>query len=303
MSQRYVQRQAGSSYPTSVLLNSSRDLGWSTLSAELRSHGRSDGPGSAASHAEVAITMQGASEGQVACKVGGSWRTVRPTAGSIWLRPIGAKSDVARISAPKVRVMHLYVPALVFGRLADDYDLPASAAHSIRYSCGVQDEAINQIGRSVLSEMMHPTAAGRMLVETSSLFLAAHLTHSYLEAEAAAIRPRALVCLGLDATRLRRVLEFVDVHLTDDLSVADLAKVACLSIFHFTRAFAASMGVPPHRYVSQRRLEYAKAMLVTGRVSLGKIAFDTRFSSQSSFTRAFRRATGMTPAQYRRASR
>jgi AraC family transcriptional regulator len=66
-----------------------------------------------------------------------------------------------------------------------------------------------------------------------------------------------------------------------------------------SRAFAAATGVPPHRYVSQRRLESAKAMIATGS-SLSEIAFNCQFSSQSSFTRAFRRATGMTPAEYRR---
>jgi AraC family transcriptional regulator len=103
----------------------------------------------------------------------------------------------------------------------------------------------------------------------------------------------------LDDRRLRRVLAYVEEHLADDITVADLANVACLSIFHFTRAFAAATGVPPHRYVSQRRLESAKAMIATGS-SLSEIAFNCQFSSQSSFTRAFRRATGMTPNEYRR---
>ena len=106
----------------------------------------------------------------------------------------------------------------------------------------------------------------------------------------------------LDDRRLRRVLAYVEEHLADDITVADLANVACLSIFHFTRAFAAATGVPPHRYVSQRRLESAKAMIATGS-SLSEIAFNCQFSSQSSFTRAFRRATGMTPAEYRQKSR
>src|ERR1700730_890849 len=61
-----------------------------------------------------------------------------------------------------------------------------------------------------------------------------------------------------------------------------------------------TMGVPPHRYVSRRRLESAKTMIATGLASLCEIAFNCQFSSQSSFTRAFRRATGMTPAEYRR---
>ena len=107
----------------------------------------------------------------------------------------------------------------------------------------------------------------------------------------------------LDDRRLRRVLTYVDEHLAEDITVADLANVACLSIFHFTRAFAATMGVPPHRYVSQRRLESAKVMIATGRASLSEIALDCQFSSESSFTRAFRRAIGMTPAAYRRTLR
>jgi AraC family transcriptional regulator len=50
----------------------------------------------------------------------------------------------------------------------------------------------------------------------------------------------------------------------DDIAVADLANVTWLSIFHFARAFSSAIGVPPHRYVSQGRLEWAKAMLAAG---------------------------------------
>ena len=107
----------------------------------------------------------------------------------------------------------------------------------------------------------------------------------------------------LDRARLSRVLAYIEEHLAEDITVTELTNVACLSIFHFTRAFAGAMGMPPHRYVSRRRLENAKAMIATGRASLHEIALDCQFSSQSSFTRAFRRATGITPAEYRRALR
>ena len=193
------------------------------------------------------------------------------------------------------------MPTGVFTGLMDDYNLPAVPGRSIRYSCGVQDDLISQIGLSVLSEMMSPTAAGRMLVETSSLLLAARLAHAH--SETGPIRSPTPSRHGLDDGRLRRVLAYVEEHLAEEITVADLANVACLSVFHFTRAFAATMGVPPHRYVSQRRLESAKAMIAAGRAPLSQIALDTRFSSQSSFTRAFRRATGMTPAEYGRTLR
>jgi AraC family transcriptional regulator len=297
-----AQRREDPEYPKSTLLKSSNDLGWSTLFADLRSHSRYEGPGGfPPPDAEVGIVVRGSDEGFVRYKVDGSQWSARPTTGSIWLKPIGGKYDETHIRHPKVEALHLYVPTVAFARLMDDYNLPAVPGRSIRYSCGVQDEVINQIGLSVLSEMMSPTAAGRMLVETSSLLLAARLEHTH--SETGLIRPPIPSGHRLDDGRLRRVLTYIEEHLAEDIAVADLANVACLSIFHFTRAFAATMGVPPHRYVSQRRLESAKAMIATARASLAEIALDCRFSSQSSFTRAFRRATGMTPAEYRRTLR
>jgi len=301
----FAQRQEELKYAKShavELLKSSIDLGWSTLTADLRSHSSYDGPGAAApADAEVGIIVRGSEEGLLAFKFAGSWQSARPTTGSIRLRPIGRTCDEARISSTKVEVLHLYVPTAVFARLMDDYNLPAVPERSIRHSCGVQDAVINQIGLSVLSEMMSPTAAGRMLVETSSLLLAARLAHSHLETEL--IRSPIQSRHGLDDGRLQRILAYVEEHLAEDITVADLASVACLSIFHFTRAFAATMDVPPHRYVSRRRLEIAKEMIATGRASLSEIALHCRFSSQSSLTRAFRRATGVTPAEYRRTLR
>ena len=296
-----AQRQ-GERYPKTTLLKSSKDLGWSTLLAELHSHGRYEGPGAAApTHADVGIIVRGSDEGLLTYKFAGSWQSTRPTTGSIHLRPIGVNSDEVRIGSANMQALHLYVPTVAFARLMDDYNLPAVPGRSIRYSCGVQDELINQIGLSVLSEMMCPTAAGRILVETSSLLLAARLAHAHAETEL--IRLPILTPHRLDNVRLRRVLAYVEEHLAEHITVTDLANVACLSIFHFTRAFAAAMGVPPHRYVSQRRLESAKAMIATGRASLSEIALHCRLSSQSSLTRAFRRATGVTPAEYRRTLR
>jgi AraC family transcriptional regulator len=197
--------------------------------------------------------------------------------------------------------MHLYLPATLFRRLSDDFNLSGAPAHSIRYIAGIQDEVIDQIVLSILSEMTNETAAGRMYVETASLMLAARIIHGYCDSGSCTLTAPA--AHRLDHMRLRRVLAYIEEHLAEDITVAELANVACLSIFHFTRAFAGSMGVPPHRYLSRRRLESAKAMMATGRAPLSEIALECRFSSQSSFTRAFRRATGVTPAEYRRSLR
>ena len=105
---------------------------------------------------------------------------------------------------------------------------------------------------------------------------------------------------GLDRRRLTRVREYIAANLESDLAIAQLAKVACLSQFHFARAFKAAVGQSPHQYVSAQRLERAKEMLTRGDQSLLDITIALNFSSQANFTRAFRVGTGRTPGQFRR---
>ena len=97
------------------------------------------------------------------------------------------------------------------------------------------------------------------------------------------------------------MLDYIDAHLAEGITAADLANVARFSVFHFTRAFSAAIGTPPQRYVRRRRFERAKALIAVASTSIARAAFMCGFSSQASFTRAFRKATGMTPAAYRRA--
>jgi AraC family transcriptional regulator len=290
------QRQEDSQYET--LRSSSSESGWSTLLAEVRSYHRGGGrPGQVAQQPEIFIALEGSGKGISGHRVGGNWCTARLRSGLIWLKPTGGKYDETYITQKAVRVLKLDLARSLFTQLSESYGLPTALDRSIRYEGGMQDDIINQIGLSVLSEMMNPTAAGQMLVETSSLLLAAKLVTAHLDSGHARFSkepPRRL-----DARRLRRVLDYVEDHLFDDIAVADLASVASLSVFHFTRAFASAAGMPPHRYVSQRRLEWAKARIAAGGTSIAQIALMCRFSSQSSFTRAFRRATGVTPAEYR----
>jgi AraC-like DNA-binding protein len=104
----------------------------------------------------------------------------------------------------------------------------------------------------------------------------------------------------LDRRRLFRVLDHIDRHLECDVTLDGLALVACLSRFHFARAFKQAVGQSPLRYVIARRLERAKVLLIEGETPLVEIALSLQFSSQANFSRAFRQATGLAPGQYRR---
>jgi AraC family transcriptional regulator len=104
---------------------------------------------------------------------------------------------------------------------------------------------------------------------------------------------------GLPRWRLKRVLAYVDDNLSHDISLDDLARVACLSSHHFSELFRQSMGTSPYRYVMARRVECAKVMLRTSVKGVLEIALAVGFSDQSHFSKVFRRATGTTPGLYR----
>ncbi|MBN8233238.1 AraC family transcriptional regulator [Corallococcus macrosporus] len=108
---------------------------------------------------------------------------------------------------------------------------------------------------------------------------------------------------GLSAAALHRVRLFIEAHLARSIRVGELAQRSGLSVFYFTRAFRQSMGMTPHAYVQQRRVERARGLLSHTNRSLGDIALEVGFSSQSHFTTVFRRVTGLTPAVVRRAGR
>ncbi len=108
---------------------------------------------------------------------------------------------------------------------------------------------------------------------------------------------------GLPDSTLARLQQHIANHLGERLDLEGLARVACLSRFHFARRFRQSTGCSPMAYVQRARLLAACQWLDQqgGRVS--DIAAMLGYFDQSHFTRAFRRATGMTPGQYLRRPR
>ena len=105
---------------------------------------------------------------------------------------------------------------------------------------------------------------------------------------------------GLPVWQQKRVVEFIEEHLAEEISLAALAEIADLSLYHFARAFTQSFGVPPHRYHMARRMDRAKSLLQRSALSVTQIGIQIGFRETSSFTRAFRRFTGLTPTEYRR---
>jgi AraC family transcriptional regulator len=96
---------------------------------------------------------------------------------------------------------------------------------------------------------------------------------------------------------LRRIRDYVSAHLAEPIEVAALAALAGRSSFHFSRVFARSVGMTPHRYVVHLRLQAAIQHMRQGRMGLAEIAAETGFADQSHLSRWIRRVHGVTPSE------
>ena len=109
---------------------------------------------------------------------------------------------------------------------------------------------------------------------------------------------RPLPSGGLSRHQARRVLEYIEANLSRPLSLRRLSQIADLSLHHFAHMFKRTMGVTPYQYVLGRRLERAKIMLCSTKVSLVDISLSTGFDSQSHFSSTFHRMVGATPTEF-----
>jgi len=157
------------------------------------------------------------------------------------------------------------------------------------------DPQIEHIGWALKAELEADEPFGRLYADGLGLALAAHLLRRY----APEVSQR--VAGGLPKRRLQRVMDYIQDHLAEDLTLAQIARVANVSPSHFKLLFKQSVGVPVHQYVIRRRVEYATELLLGDRLSLSDVALEAGFANPSHMARCMRRITGMTPTVLRNA--
>jgi AraC family transcriptional regulator len=157
------------------------------------------------------------------------------------------------------------------------------------------DPLIEHLGLTLLAEADSATPSGRLFSDSLIQTLTLHLLTNYGTSR----RLVRSVSGGLSGYRLRHVKEFIDEHLEDDLSLAELSAAAGLSQFHFARAFRTSTGSTPQQFVMQRRIERAKELLSKNDLPIVEVSLRTGFKNQSHFTSLFRKFTRLTPKVWR----
>lgn len=153
------------------------------------------------------------------------------------------------------------------------------------------DSQIASIARSLRSELISGGISGCLYAESLAHRLALHLLLYYSNLNLRVPQPAG----RLSQSRLNLVLEYINEHLAEAISLADLASTIQIDIYWFTKMFQRSTGLAPHQYVIERRVEKAKTLILSSDLSIAEIAHQVGFADQAHLTRHFKRLIGTMP--------
>ena len=217
---------------------------------------------------------------------GGPPQQLGPSIGPLSFYPAG---PAYRTAGSGSRYAHVCWSAGLYGTVAPDL----SRAPQLEPALTFPDPLLAQLLRSLVEEIGE-NRADRLLADSLVAAIAMRVAQRS--------KPSAERQPDLTTRRMGRVLDYIEANLDTELSLAELAAVACLSPCHFSRSFKDAVGVGPQRYTVRRRVERAKTLLRRGEGNLADVAAATGFADQSHFTAAFRRETGTTPGRFRAAT-
>lgn len=153
------------------------------------------------------------------------------------------------------------------------------------------DALLQGIFSTLRDEVEVGKIGGDLLVDSLKTTLALHLLRNYCTTQ-----PKVSgYSNGLSQLTLQQVTEYIHEHLDRNLKLVELSAIAQISPYHFLRLFKQRMGITPHQYILQSRIEKAKHLPQHSDLSIANIAVQTGFSDQSHLTKCFKRTVGITP--------
>jgi AraC family transcriptional regulator len=224
---------------------------------------------------------------QMERKIDRSWETSQVLPGAIGLCPFNLSHELRWHSEMNLLSLNLEHELLVRRTL----ELFNTEQVELLCPMGFQDPLIQQIGLALKAEAQSDGGGSRLYAETMANALAVHLLRHYSTQGHRKLEDKWAMC----PHKLMWVKNYINDYLERQFSVDELAGIAQLSPYHFSRAFKKSVGISPHQYVIQQRVERAKQLLLQGKMSLSEIAIACGFSHQSHLNRHFKRLTGVTP--------
>jgi AraC family transcriptional regulator len=271
-----------------------RSLSWAGMAAEfveLTSHERVECRFKAPVHLLIVYEQGMRREGETFVE-GLPRSALRDLSRKLTFVPAGHEYHAWQEPRTLTRLMYIYIDPATLQSHAE-IDIGDSLLAPRLY---IEDKTLWDTALKIRRSIENPTIENRHYSEALGIVL----MHEIMRLNRGAPRVEPQIKGGLAAWQQKAVTTYIEEHVAERISLATLAQLARLSPYYFCRAFKQSFGIPPHRYHTNRRIEHAKALLAQRDVSVTDIGMSVGFSETSSFSAAFRKATGVTPSSYHR---
>jgi AraC family transcriptional regulator len=191
--------------------------------------------------------------------------------------------------------LSMYLPLSSFRDFAEER---ASNFVELRFDIEhiLHDRVMLHLAQAILPVLERPYEVNTLFL--GSLFLAVgdHIAVTYGSFSKQTTRAE----WGLTARQLRRILEYIEANLSQDMGLGDIAAAGASSISSLARGFKSALGISPHPWVLNRRIALAQRLIYEGAVSLSDVAVSCGFADQSHLTRVFMRKVRSAPSTWRR---
>ena len=235
-----------------------------------------------------ALLMSRRSSGVFEARADGVFKASKLSKELCFFFPHGSDANLEFPAMTQALVLHF--PAGLLTR-----HLGAARAKPIEPMLGFRSAGLPGIISMIEKETISPGFGSDLLLDGLYRVVAASLMRASQSVQLP-VPGRIVISL----VRLRRVLDFIEANLSEKITIQQLADIAGLSMFHFSRVFKGAMHQAPYQYVQVRRLNHAQALIETSNQSIVDIGLSCGFSNQAHFTSAFVKAMGMPPGRYRR---
>lgn len=227
-------------------------------------------------------------------RFGGRWKndTLGPGAVSLLTRAQRAEWCWAE----PIIVTHLYLSPAMLSSVASE----AMDCHVDRVELAdvlrTDDPVMTGVVEAIATEAGQEAMGGALYVESLARALSVHLLRRYASVKL----PHRAEFHKLTPAEQRRIGDYIEDHLSETLTLPEMAASLGMTPDLFTRRFRATFGHSPYRHVTERRVARARMMLEQGRLPIKEIAARCGFSDQAHLTRVYVRETGVTPAAFRK---
>lgn len=194
-----------------------------------------------------------------------------------------------------VELLEIYLPPSLLEQtaIASGDKVPQQIELIDRFA--IRDPFLEQLAFVLGTELESNAANNRLYLESLQTVLVTHLLRNHCSVSITTPSLSGKLSKG----KLKLVIDYIQDHLNLNISLIELSELVQLSPHHFRKLFQQSMGISPHKYLLQCRIEKAKQLLADEQLTIAEVGQIVGFFDQSHFTNTFRRYTNYTPRQYR----